>query len=721
MSSTSYINSTQVGSYLATAGQTLTVNLGAFPISFAGTSGNDTFSVAAAATTNRELITAGGVTYNAIRSQIPSLAFAGSGGNDSLALDASVLGFPPGLIVTTPISYTGDAGTDSVTITNTNASQDLTVNGTQLNIASNVITMATVESIFLDAASNSTIALRNLTVSSGTLSLIAGKNLILSIASLTINAPGALNLGDNDMIVSGGTLGVWNGTNYTGILGLLKSGRGSGSWTGTGINASSAGSIGRFALGASSASTILGISGSQTGTWEGQTVSAGAVLVKFTYAGDTTLDGKINGDDYFRIDSGFSSLGTGYASGDLDYSGKIDADDYFLIDSNYGHASMGAIAAADARPGGRCGRSRRGMVARRERGGGGGTIRFGSSRRSSRRLDLGPRQHWPHRYEPMTASPLHNRITVAAHMAIEALERRVLLDGAALVPYETKEPVLPGDPGFPAAFQLQQRWTSTASGPVGAIGTGVRLTWSIVPDGTTLTTGVGEPNTASDLQAHGLTPSTAMKATWMPIIQQVFSEWSSISGVTFVQTTDDGIPYSNFNANGALGVRGDIRIGGHPIDGALGTLAYTWFPDFGDIVLDSSDLGDGGYMSDTSDNSLKLRNVMAHELGHALGLNHVDPTNQTKLMEAFTSTHYDGPQFDDMAAINTYYGDVDEKGSGDNTAATAVDFGTLPDGTDALTNLSLSTIADVDFYKFTIDTAKQEAVNVAPYVPTYLQ
>ena len=303
---------------------------------------------------------------------------------------------------------------------------------------------------------------------------------------------------------------------------------------------------------------------------------------------------------------------------------------------------------------------------------------------------------------------------------IETLERRVLLDGSALIPYETAEPAFPNDPNFPAAYQLEGRWTSTASGSTGAIGTGITLAWSIVPDGTTLTSGLGEPNTVSDFQAR-MNALYGSPSTWMPIVQQVFSEWSSISGVTFVQTTDDGVPYSDFNANGVLGVRGDIRIGAHIIDGTYGTLAYNWFPDFGEMVIDSSDLGPGGYMSDTSDNSLKLRNVMAHELGHAMGLNHVDPVDQTKLMEAYTSTAFDGPQFDDMAAINTLYGDIDEKGAGDNTAASAIDFGTLPNGADALTNLSLSTTSDVDYYKFTIATAKDVAVNVSPFGPTYLQ
>ena len=52
------------------------------------------------------------------------------------------------------------------------------------------------------------------------------------------------------------------------------------------------------------------------------------------------LDGKINGDDYFRIDSVFATHPTGYANGDLNYSGNVDADDYFIIDSNYGHGMI---------------------------------------------------------------------------------------------------------------------------------------------------------------------------------------------------------------------------------------------------------------------------------------------------------------------------------------------------------------------------------------------
>ena len=70
------------------------------------------------------------------------------------------------------------------------------------------------------------------------------------------------------------------------------------------------------------------------GTFHGESVDGTAVLVKYTFAGDANLDGKINGDDYFAIDSGYAAHASGYANGDFNYDGRIDADDYFLIDAN---------------------------------------------------------------------------------------------------------------------------------------------------------------------------------------------------------------------------------------------------------------------------------------------------------------------------------------------------------------------------------------------------
>jgi hypothetical protein len=59
--------------------------------------------------------------------------------------------------------------------------------------------------------------------------------------------------------------------------------------------------------------------------------------VKYTYNGDANLDGRVNADDYFRIDSGFLAQldDPTWRDGDFNYDGTINADDYFLIDSAF--------------------------------------------------------------------------------------------------------------------------------------------------------------------------------------------------------------------------------------------------------------------------------------------------------------------------------------------------------------------------------------------------
>ena len=88
------------------------------------------------------------------------------------------------------------------------------------------------------------------------------------------------------------------------------------------------------ALGIDEASNALGISGLATATFGSETVDATAVLVKYTYGGDANVDGKINVDDYGRIDFNVALQTTAWANGDFNYDGKINVDDYGIIDFN---------------------------------------------------------------------------------------------------------------------------------------------------------------------------------------------------------------------------------------------------------------------------------------------------------------------------------------------------------------------------------------------------
>jgi hypothetical protein len=151
---------------------------------------------------------------------------------------------------------------------------------------------------------------------------------------------GSIDLGQGNLILNysaGGAspIGSFDGTNYTGVTGAVAAGRNGGSWNGaTGIRTSSGDSL--HALGVAEASDVLGISGTDTAPFAGETVDATSVLVKFTYAGDATLDGKIDVDDYGHIDFN-SSLGTtGWFNGDFNDDGKVNVDDYGIIDLTVG-------------------------------------------------------------------------------------------------------------------------------------------------------------------------------------------------------------------------------------------------------------------------------------------------------------------------------------------------------------------------------------------------
>jgi hypothetical protein len=72
-----------------------------------------------------------------------------------------------------------------------------------------------------------------------------------------------------------------------------------------------------------------------------------------------------------------------------------------------------------------------------------------------------------------------------------------------------------------------------------------------------------------------------------------------------------------------------------------------------------------------------------HEIGHAIGLDHVVSGDAAFLMEPVVELSFDGPQLDDIRGLHHLYGDRLEKtpgGAGNNTLSTATDLGLLPAG-----------------------------------------
>jgi autotransporter-associated beta strand protein len=146
------------------------------------------------------------------------------------------------------------------------------------------------------------------------------------IGSLWLYPGTRFDLTDNDLVVS--TTNSYY--TYSELVGVIKSGRANGSWTGEGIMSSTAAaSNGVNAIGIAKATDLFN---SFPATFSGQTITANDALIKYTYNGDTDLDGRVNFDDYVRTDNGFNNHLTGWVNGDFDYNGSVNFDDYVLID-----------------------------------------------------------------------------------------------------------------------------------------------------------------------------------------------------------------------------------------------------------------------------------------------------------------------------------------------------------------------------------------------------
>jgi hypothetical protein len=162
---------------------------------------------------------------------------------------------------------------------------------------------------------------------------------VIVTPALSIIGTGQLDLGDNKLIVTTtAQTGTWNGSTYTGIAGLVRSGRNGGSWNGSGIVTSTPAALGgSTTLGTARLGDVRGgLPDSQTVVFAGQTVIAGSTVVMYTYTGDANQDGKLTVDDYGRIDSNVG-LGTrGWFNGDFNYDGNINVDDYGLLDVGIG-------------------------------------------------------------------------------------------------------------------------------------------------------------------------------------------------------------------------------------------------------------------------------------------------------------------------------------------------------------------------------------------------
>jgi hypothetical protein len=287
------------------------------------------------------------------------------------------------------------------------------------------------------------------------------------------------------------------------------------------------------------------------------------------------------------------------------------------------------------------------------------------------------------------------------------------------------------------AFFSNGRWTTTATDAAAAPpGFPVTVTWSIVADGTAISTG-GTSNLISffdGLYGNGGGGADLTLRPWFTLAEQSFDRWTDLSGLTFVyEPADDGTAHGNFA--GALGVRGDVRLAGKFLDGVGGTNAQAGFIPNADLTVDS---GDAVYFGNSSNNFRAMRNTLMHEIGHSFGLGHVDSNSAAFLMEGFSNNSFEGPQLDDVRGVQSLYGDKYERlaGIGGNgaiaqasplgliNAGSSLTIGThagtgtlvLPAETDLV---SIANQNDVDFFSFTLTGPSVVDLTLTPLGASY--
>ena len=291
------------------------------------------------------------------------------------------------------------------------------------------------------------------------------------------------------------------------------------------------------------------------------------------------------------------------------------------------------------------------------------------------------------------------------------------------------------------AFEVTDRWGSTATdGNTGSLGNPITLTWGLVDDGTTISGSEGSSD--SDLISFldtqiGGDPNDPdlTQRPWFFIFEDSFSRLGEVSGVTYVHEANNNGQTINFTPNpkGRLGRRPDVRIGGHSLDGQSGqnTLAYNYFPDHSDMVIDTDNTS---FFSSSTNSYRGFRNVVMHEAGHGLGVSHMESSNAVFLMEPIISTSFDGPQLDDILALQRNYGDAWEKNAGNDTFGTATILGSVTGGgTQSIgtfgDSTSVSAIqtdfvsiddnSDTDYFSFTLANTLDVMLNLTPRGATY--
>jgi hypothetical protein len=234
------------------------------------------------------------------------------------------------------------------------------------------------------------------------------------------------------------------------------------------------------------------------------------------------------------------------------------------------------------------------------------------------------------------------------------------------------------------------------------------ITISFMPDGTNL--GGVNSNLFSTFNNN-----PGLVGKWQNVILKAAQVWAQQTNINFAVVSDDGAAWGNGNYQQGDPGMGDIRIGGYNF--GSGTLAEAFQPPpvnnfsiAGDIFINTGQRFNVGSAYD-------LFTVMAHEFGHALGMNHSSATSAAIMYPTYNGVK-SALNSDDIAGIESIYSGGQPRspdaynsgGASDGTFATAANLNSQINQcseTALIQNLDLNTAGQSEY--FTVNAPSRTA------------
>jgi T5SS/PEP-CTERM-associated repeat protein len=220
---------------------------------------------------------------------------------------------------------------DNTTFTVTPAASNLSITGA-LTATGRSITKAGAGTLTLNNLRAQALAINRGTVAIAPNGNADGASVVstLTIAGNTDAWTAKLDLANNDAVVH--STAPNKAADFTRLHNQVKQGFNNGAWSGQGVASATAAANTNADTGLSVVdNALLGNT-----TFSGQPVTAGSILLKYTYYGDIDANGQVDADDLTVFASNFGrASGATQIDGDIDFNGAVDPDDLTVFANNF--------------------------------------------------------------------------------------------------------------------------------------------------------------------------------------------------------------------------------------------------------------------------------------------------------------------------------------------------------------------------------------------------